>query len=47
MVILDMEDMIQENHLLRKIETVADFYCIHEEAKEYYSLTGHQSIDPG
>ena len=46
MVILDMEDLIPQDHQLRKIKEKIDFNFIYEEAKSYYSKTGRPSIDP-
>ena len=46
MVILDMEDVIPQNHLLRKIKEAIDFYFIYDDAESYYSKIGRPSIDP-
>ncbi len=46
MVMLDMEDLIPETHLLRKIKTKIDFDFIYEEAESYYSNIGRPSVDP-
>jgi transposase len=46
MVILDMEDLIPQDHLLRKIKEKIDFDFIYEEAESYYSKIGRPSIDP-
>jgi hypothetical protein len=37
MVILNMEDLIPQDHLLRKIKTAIDFDFIYEEAEICYS----------
>ena len=46
MVMLDMEDLIPQDHLLRKIEAKMEFDFIYEEAESYYSPIGRPSIDP-
>jgi transposase len=46
MVILDMEDLIPQDHLLRRIKTKIDFDFIYKEAEDYYSKIGRPSIDP-
>jgi transposase len=46
MVMIDMEELIPQDHLLRKIRTTIDFDFIYEEAEEYYSPIGRPSIDP-
>ena len=46
MVILDIEDLIPQDHLLRKIKAAIDFDFIYEEAEGYYSKVGRPSIDP-
>jgi len=46
MIMLDIEDLVPETHLLRKIKDKIDFDFIYEEAESYYSQTGHPSIDP-
>ena len=43
MVVLDMETLIPQKHLLRK-KTI-DFDFIYEEAECYYSKMGRPSID--
>ena len=46
MVMIDMEELISKDHLLRKIKTKIDFDFIYEEAREYYSDIGRPSVDP-
>ena len=46
MVILDIDSMIPENHLLRRIKNCVNFDCIYEKAALYYSHVGRKSIDP-
>jgi transposase len=46
MVVIDMEDLITQDHLLRKIKSRIDFDFIYEEAESYYSKIGRPSIDP-
>lgn len=41
-----LEDLVPENHLLRKIDKALDFSFIYEYLKESYSHTGRASIDP-
>jgi transposase len=46
MVMIDMEELIPENHLVRKIKKAVDFDFIYTEAAEYYANIGRPSIDP-
>lgn len=46
MVFVDMETMIPENHLLRKIDRIISFDFIYEILAPYYPATGRPSIDP-
>ena len=46
MVILDMDSMFPENHLLRRIKNCVNFDFIYEKAAPYYSNVGRKSIDP-
>jgi transposase len=46
MIMLDIEDLIPETHLQRKIKDKIDFDFIYEEAESYYSQIGRPSIDP-
>lgn len=46
MVILDIDSMIPENHLLRQIKNCVNFDFIYEKAAPYYSHVGRKSIDP-
>ena len=46
MVILDIDSMIPENHLLRQINNCVNFDFIYEKAAPYYSNIGRKSIDP-
>lgn len=46
MVILDIDSMIPENHLLRQIKNCVNFDFIYEKAAPYYSNVGRKSIDP-
>jgi transposase len=46
MVILNTEDPIPQDHLLRKVKAAIDFDFIYEEAESRYSITGRPSIDP-
>ena len=46
MIIMDIEEFIPKNHLLKKINKHIDFNFIYEKAAPYYSKTGRPSIDP-
>ena len=46
MVILDIDSMIPQNHLLRQIKDCVNFDFIYEKAFPYYSHVGRKSIDP-
>ena len=46
MVILVIDSMIPENHLLRQIKNCVNFDFIYEKAAPYYSNVGRKSIDP-
>lgn len=46
MVIVDMESLIPNNHLLKKINSYIDFNFIYEKAAPYYSNIGRKSVDP-
>ena len=46
MVILDIDSMIPEDHLLRQIKNCVNFDFIYEKAAPYYSHIGRKSIDP-
>ncbi|HOW38546.1 MAG TPA: transposase, partial [Bacillota bacterium] len=47
MQVIDMESMIPEDHLVRKIDAVIDFEFIREMVKDLYSEdNGRPSIDP-
>ena len=46
MIILDMDSMIPQDHLLRQIKNCVNFDFIYEKAKPYYSNVGRKSIDP-
>ena len=45
MVILDIDSMIPEDHLLRRIKNCVNFDFIYEKAAPYYSHVGRKSID--
>lgn len=45
-IMMDIEELIWENHLLRKIETNIKFDFIYQKAESYYSSKGRLSIDP-
>lgn len=46
MVIFDIDSMIPEDHLLRRIKNGVNFDFIYEKAAPYYSPVGRKSIDP-
>lgn len=46
MAIIDMESMIPEGHLLKKISQAINFQFIYDLAKPYYAQNGRPSIDP-
>ena len=46
LVILDIDSMIPEDHLLRRIKNCVNFDFIYEKAAPYYSHVGRKSIDP-
>ena len=46
MVILDIDSMIPEDHLLKRIKNCVNFDFIYEKAAPYYSHIGRKSIDP-
>lgn len=46
LLILDLDSMIPENHLLRQIKNSVNFDFINEKASSFYSHTGRKSIDP-
>ncbi|WP_156882244.1 hypothetical protein [Lacrimispora indolis] len=39
-VLLSLDDMISENHLLKRIDHLVDFQLIYEVAAPYYSTKG-------
>lgn len=45
-VILDIDSMIPQDHLLRRIKNCVNFDFIYEKAVPYYSNVGRKSIDP-
>lgn len=45
-VILDIDSMIPEDHLLRRINNCVNFDFIYEKAVPYYSHVDRKSIDP-
>lgn len=45
-MIVDIDALIPENHLLKKIDNHVDFNFIYEKAAPYYSNIGRKSIDP-
>ena len=45
-VILDIDSMIPEDHLLKRIKNCVNFGFIYEKVAPYYSNVGRKSIDP-
>lgn len=41
-----LEDLVPNDHLLRKIDKWIDFGCVHERTRDLYSHTGRPSVDP-
>lgn len=46
LMVMDIESLVPENHLLKKINQKIDFDFIYEKAVPYYSKMGRPSIDP-
>lgn len=46
MVILDITELIPENHLLRKINQMISFDFIYDLVAPYYPVNGHPSVAP-
>ena len=46
MIFVDIESLIPENHLLRKIERMVSFNFIYDLLAPYYPATGRPSVDP-
>lgn len=46
MVILDIDSMVPESHLLRQIKNCVNFDFIYKKTAPYYSKVGRKSIDP-
>ena len=46
MILVDMESLIPEKHLLRKIDRMVSFDFIYELLAPYYPATGRPSVDP-
>ena len=44
--IIDLEELIPENHLLKKIDRAIDFTFIYHLAEPYYAEKGRPSVDP-
>ena len=44
--ICNLDDLVPQNHLLRKISRTIDFSFIYDKVKNLYSSTGRPSIDP-
>ena len=45
MLILDIEEMISENHFLRQINQLVSFNLIYDLAAPYYPANGRPSVD--
>jgi len=46
LMIINLEEMIPEEHLLRAITKAVDFHFIHQKVEKLYALLGRKSIDP-
>ena len=46
MIFVDMESLIPENHLLRKIDRIVSFDFIYTLLAPYYPAIGRPSVDP-
>ena len=46
MIILDLSELIPENHLLRKINQMISFDFIYDLVAPYYRANGRPSVDP-
>lgn len=46
MMVMDLSELIPNNHLLRRISQVISFDFIYEILKPYYPSNGRPSIDP-
>lgn len=46
MIFVDIESLIPENHLLRKIDRMVSFDFIYDLLAPYYPATGRPSVDP-
>ena len=46
MIILDLSELIPENHLLRKINQMISFDFIYDLVAPYYPTNGRPSVDP-
>ena len=46
MLFVDIESLIPETHLLRKIERMVSFNFIYDLLAPYYPATGRPSVDP-
>ena len=46
MLFVDIESLIPETHLLRKIERMVSFDFIYDLLAPYYPATGRPSVDP-
>lgn len=44
--VINLEEIIPQNHLLKRIDRAVDFNFIYELAKPYYAQKGRPSIDP-
>ena len=44
--VIDIGELVPENHLLKKIDKYVDFEFIYELAQPYYSSIGRKSVDP-
>ena len=45
-ICLDVQSLIPQNHLLRRIDSLIDFGFIYKLAEPYYAAKGRPSVDP-
>ena len=46
MYALTIEDLVPQEHFVRKVDELIDFSFIYDEVRDLYSLYGRPSIDP-
>lgn len=46
LMLVDLEDFVPSDHVLRHIKSKVDFSFVYEKAKKYYAEKGRPSVDP-